>query len=265
MRYSKINKKHQRLIDENNELKNEIYSLKEQKSKIYGILDSLMHEMRRLNLEIVSASEDLSKSIANKNYSLSKGLSDDIFYTSGLISSRLGFSDLELNPELISRQETYSVGIYQKFDKSRRVLSKSSKKKDVTVKLEGPSRNKIQLLPIFEMLPFVLLDNAIKYSPKNQDINISILDNPSTSTRVQVILSSIGPMVSEEEAKELTKKGFRSKRIKQTSGQGLGLYLANTIVGLSKGVMEITSSQTPCYEYAGIPYSAFTVTLSFGH
>ena len=78
MRYSKINRKQQRLIDENNELKNEINSLKDQKSKIYGILDSLMHEMRRLNLEIVSASEDLSKCIANKNYNLSKALSDVI-------------------------------------------------------------------------------------------------------------------------------------------------------------------------------------------
>lgn len=263
--YDKQNRHFEKLKNERDEALAALKRTENERSRLYSILDSIMHETRRLNSEIASACENVSKSIADQNYNQASHDAEDAFYSSGLISSRLTFADFEINPDSISRQPKYSAGIYKKFDKARRILFRAAERKSVNVVIQGPSRNKIEVLPAFELVPFVLIDNAIKYSPNNQDVQVQITDNPSPGTRVQVVTTSVGPMVPTHELATLIKRGQRGSYAMESNipGEGIGLYLADTLIRLANGRMELSSSQTSLYSFNNIVYSPFTVTIAF--
>lgn len=263
--YDKQNRRLEKLKNERDAAIAALDKSEEERSRLYSILDGIMHETRRLNAEIGSACEDVSKSIARKNYVQASHDAEDAFYSSGLISSRLTFADFEINPDSLSRQTKYSAGIYKKFDKARRILFRASKRKGVNVLIQGPSHNEIEVLPAFEMVPFVLIDNAIKYSPNNQDIRVQVVDNPNPGVRVQVTISSVGPMVPADELPTLIKRGQRGSYALKSNipGEGIGLYLADTLIRLANGCMQLSSSQDSLYSFNSVAYSKFVVDVAF--
>lgn len=263
--YDKHNRRFDKLRAQRDEAVVALKNSEDERSRLYSILDGIMHETRRLNSEIASACEEVSKSIGNKNYNQASHDAEDAFYSSGLLSSRLTFADFEINPDSISRQTKYSAGIYKKFDKARRILLRTAKRKGVNVVIQGPSRNEIEVLPAFEMVPFVLIDNAVKYSPNDQDVQIQVTDNPSQGTRVQVVISSVGPMVPAHELPTLTKRKQRGSHAERSNipGEGIGLYLADTLIRLANGRLELSSSQSILYSFNDIGYSSFVVTVTF--
>jgi len=263
--YDKQNRKLERIIRERDEAIATAQRAEEERSKLYGILDGIMHETRRLNAEIASSCEEVSKSIGRSDHQQASLHADDAFYTSGLVSSRLTFADFELNPDSLSRQTRYSAGVFRKFDKARRILSRAANRRGIDVRLQGPSTNQIDVLPAFEMVPFVLIDNAVKYSPDNQQVLIEIADNPFPGCRVQATVTSVGPMVLPQELPRLLERGFRGSLAAKSKipGEGIGLYLANTLVRLANGSLDLSSSNQCSYSIDGIKYAEFKVTAKF--
>jgi signal transduction histidine kinase len=84
-----------------------------------------------------------------------------------------------------------------------------------------------------------LIDNAIKYTEKGT-VKASIILNKGKA-RVEVKDSGVG--ISPEEAKELFNKFVRGKKIAQinTSGTGLGLFIAKKIIELHGGKIWVES------------------------
>lgn len=263
--YDKQNRKLQKLTNERDEAIAQAERSERERSRLYGILDGIMHETRRLNSEIASSCEEVSKSISRSDYTQASLHADDAFYTSGLISSRLTFTDFEINPESLLRQTRYSAGVYKKFDKARRILSRAANRRGINIRLQGPSRNEIDVLPAFEMVPFVLIDNAVKYSPDRQEILVEVQDNPTPGCRAQAIITSVGPMVPADELPKLLTRGFRGSLAARSRipGEGIGLYLADTLVRLSNGSLHLSSSSVPMYSVENIEYSTFIVTVKF--
>jgi signal transduction histidine kinase len=72
----------------------------------------------------------------------------------------------------------------------------------------------------------VILENAVKYSPQNQTIEIIF---ESFSGRQQVTVKSYGPDVEDDELPRLFEKGFRGALTKTMPGEGLGLFLAKRV------------------------------------
>ena len=115
--------------------------------------------------------------------------------------------------------------------------------------------------PIFELLPFVLLENAIKYSPPDESITVSFLEDKHG---LQVIVNSIGPQLSEDEHKSLFQRDFRGTNAKKTSdGSGAGLHFAKLVCDLHKIQISARSQRQEKLRLNGVPYSYFTVTLEF--
>lgn len=263
--YDKQNKMLEKLKRERDDALAALKQMEAERSRLYSVLDGIMHETRRLNSEVASACEDVSKDIANNNYVQAALHADDAFYSSGLISSRLTFADYEINPDAIARQVKYSASVYKKFDKARRILLRSARRERVAVNIQGPSRNEIDVFPAFEMVPFVLLDNAIKYSPKDQEVLIRVVDNPAAGVRIEATVASIGPLVPAEELSEIVKRGVRGIGAKRSKipGEGIGLYLAYTLTRLANGRMELSSSQDVLFALNGVEYSTFVARLIF--
>jgi len=84
-----------------------------------------------------------------------------------------------------------------------------------------------------------LLDNALKYSPKESPVKIEAQAEMGT-TRISVIDRGSG--ISESEMKKIFDKYFRGAQ-KQTKGTGLGLYVTRQIIKQSKGQLSVMSNQ----------------------
>ncbi|MEZ5461635.1 ATP-binding protein [Dokdonella sp.] len=263
--YDKQDRKLKKLIKELDDALARAESAEAGRIKLYRILDGIMHETRRLNAEVANSCEEVSKCISNNNYAQAGQRADDAFYMSGLISSRLTFADFEINPDSLSRQVRYSAGLYRKFDKARQILFRAASRRGIEIQLHGPSRNEIDVMPAFELVPFVLIDNAVKYSPDGQIITIEVQDNPMPGIRVQATVQSIGPMVTPDELCKLCLRGYRGQLATQSSipGEGIGLYLAETLVRLVNGSLQIRSSSNSMYGVGGVDYSEFEALVNF--
>lgn len=258
MRYDAQNKKISKykakidsLIASNNDLTKEYQDLRD-------ILNNTLHEVRRFSAQLTKFSERLNKD-AKGHYDLQQTASS-IFYTAGMISSRLAYTDIELNPSAIENQTTVRSGIYKKFDKAKRILSEEASRKRVKVFLHGESRKEIEALPVFELLPFVLLENAIKYSPENQEVNITF---EVIKEKTIVTMHSIGPKVECNEVHKLLEKGFRGDSTKTMPGEGRGLFLAKQVCDFHNVKISLTPGKDIRYQLSKIDYTDFKVTLEF--
>lgn len=265
MKYDKQNGKILRLNKKIEELSQDKARAERECDRLRSILDGILHETRRLNKEIGDFCDDLSLAVRASNFEGASNSAESVMYASGLISSRLTFSDFELNPESVSRQAKDRVGIYRKFDKARRLLGRAARRKDCEIVFEGSSFREIDVIPAFELVPFVLLDNAIKYSPRGQQISVAFEDRPSINCHTKVTVASIGPVVPGEEICRLTERGFRGRNAGSSPivGEGLGLFLADTLGRLANARLIITSSSNPLFSVEGIPYSNFRVEIDF--
>ncbi len=81
---------------------------------------------------------------------------------------------------------------------------------------------------LLQMLINNLLENAVKYSPKDKPVTAVLKKSPA-ATELQVI--DEGPGISEDEQKKIFKKFYRvgNEETRKTQGTGLGLYLCQKI------------------------------------
>lgn len=102
------------------------------------------------------------------------------------------------------------------------------------IKIKG---DKVSLTELF----VILLDNAIKYSPRQSEILITI---GKTDRRAYVEIKDRGVGITKEEVTHIFDRFYRSdpSRSKmKTDGYGLGLAIAQKIVQLHKGEIKVKS------------------------
>ena len=85
-----------------------------------------------------------------------------------------------------------------------------------------------------------LLDNAIKYTPKEGEIQIIVLDR--TTQKVQVTVCDSGPGIPKENRDRIFEDSFRLKRDESTEGYGIGLALCRRIILSHYGKIWVDSS-----------------------
>jgi K+-sensing histidine kinase KdpD len=258
MRYDKQNKKFHELNEKLRFLEKQNSDLKEESAKTKEILNSTLHEVRRFSGLITKFCEKISRDTINQQNLNQTALS--ALYTAGMISSRLAYTDMELNPKAIENQTPIRSGIYKKFDKAKRILSEEARNKVLNINLIGESRTEIDTLPIFELLPFVILENAIKYSPKNQTVEVLFENNVG---KQQVIIKSQGPNVTENELPRIFEKGFRGDSTNSMPGDGLGLFLAKRVCDFHGISIYAEIRNRGIYHLNGISYCNFIIGVNF--
>lgn len=83
-----------------------------------------------------------------------------------------------------------------------------------------------------------ILENAIKYSPENSCIRIT-LSRLDIYTRITIIDEGIG--IPESEYHLIFKRFYRGGKVEQQEGSGLGLYLAQLIAQCEGGYITVSS------------------------
>ena len=105
---------------------------------------------------------------------------------------------------------------------------------------------------LLQMLINNLIDNALKYSPKDAPIHLSIHRNNAS---ILLSVTDEGQGINDTEKKKIFEKFYRigNEATRTAKGTGLGLYLCKKIVADHKGYITITDNHPRG--------SIFTVTL----
>lgn len=84
-----------------------------------------------------------------------------------------------------------------------------------------------------------ILDNAVKYTPENGSIHISV--HPC-EMYTEIRIQDTGKGIAPAHINDIFKRFYREKSVSQTEGLGLGLYLARYIIALQKGYISVRST-----------------------
>ena len=156
------------------EISDSIIERRKVEAKLEAIRD-LLHEARSLNGQIKDTIDMLWESNDDENSidynSLIEALKS-VHVSSVMISNRFSYFDSIVNPSL-SMGSPFPANIFKKFDKMRRLL-KGYLRKNVWITIKSPIQSdyRYRILPTFETLLFIILENAIKYSPDNTPVDV---------------------------------------------------------------------------------------------
>lgn len=95
---------------------------------------------------------------------------------------------------------------------------------------------------LLQMLLNNLLENAIKYAPKNQPIHVTLV---RSANKICLAIADLGPGIEDREKKSIFDKFYRSgsENTRKAQGTGLGLYLCKKIVETHNGYISVTDNQ----------------------
>lgn len=201
----------------------------------------LVHDLRRLSTSIYHAAEEARSAHYNNDNNILSDRLESIIAAQGMLKLRTDVLDFAGNP---NGEHTYfAVRVFKKVDKVVRSFRPSAEKKSIEIILKGRSFGKCFGPDALEIVPYLLIDNAIKYSPPNTTIDVSCNDADQT---IEIVITSIGPPISEDETAKVFEKGYRSRAARKgtKSGTGTGLFLAKNLVEQFGGNIWVETSLT---------------------
>lgn len=237
---------------------------RELEEKLEAIQD-LLHETRSLNGRIKVLIDSLWESnLDEDNIERAKLFETlkSVQVSSVMISNRFSYFDSVLNPTLLAG-EAYPAVVFKKFDKMRKLL-RGYLHKNVWISIDSPIQSdyRYRVYPTFETLLFILLENAVKYSPEGKPVEVYFEENKNL---LDVTIKSIGPYSDDNEILHLCEKGFRGEnaKIAQDNGQGFGLNFAKKICKAHE--IDISFQSVYSHKDHGIKYGDFIVHLHFNN
>ena len=232
--------------------------------------DITSHEIKKINTQIGECSEliiDLLKEFeADVAY---KDIFDKIqkkFFiiniSSKMIKSRFDLVNYENNRNALKTGIRRPTNIYGKFDKMTTIL-KNHLKKHIPLIIHGKSKATYKCYQSFELVPFMILENAVKYSARENEVSIDF--NKLDSKNLEVSITSFSPFCTKDDIIHIFEKGYRGENGKKISidGSGIGLYFTKMICDANDIGIRIESNESQIIEIDDIPYAPFKVTLIF--
>lgn len=95
---------------------------------------------------------------------------------------------------------------------------------------------------LLQMLMNNLVDNALKYTPKDKEISVSLVEINKTAC---ITVEDQGPGIADEEKRKVFEKFYRvgNERTRTAKGSGLGLFLCKRIVQDHNGEIMVTNNE----------------------
>lgn len=227
------------------------------------LIENTIHELRTINREIKIHSEDLyriTEEGVTANSNIINELSKKIYSSSQLMTIRLDTYDFGLRPNETFAKDIHPMVIHKKFVKSAKCLQSKALVNNVFIRWSGESYSEVNTSDIVEILPYIIIENGIKYSLPNKDITIEFSETEKT---INVVITSISLRPHEKDLNILYERGYRGENAKYLKeGQGIGLYLAHTICNFYNIEMDISLGDSRT-SLGGYIYSEFIVRFTF--
>jgi K+-sensing histidine kinase KdpD len=153
-----------------------------------------------------------------------------IYYASQILEEKLNVAKAMRDFSWLSRtSENKRFSVYGCVLKYVRMYKSISEQKDIHVDVSGKSYKEIIKNPrAFSIIPHTFIDNAIKYSPKTDKINVYVNDEQGF---INFYVKSLGPKITEKEYEQIFVPFYRGEFAKkiEEDGSGYGLYVAQRI------------------------------------
>lgn len=241
------------------ELYKEFYNNKKQYDVYRSFIEDIFHDIRKFNRDIKYKNDSIfRKSQESKKFAAINDASKSIEAMCWFMSLRLNNHDLTYNMELMEKDVKSTYNIHKIIHKVKECMRDRANENGIKIRLLADREiSNIKAYDCLELLPYLLLDNAIKYSLRESEIIIRIREDNNIQ---HVCFESIGPAVDIEEQDELFKKNFRGKHAREiVSGMGIGLYTAKRICDLNNIEIQVKSDNNIIKTKENIPYSKFMV------
>lgn len=242
-------------------------------AKEYNLLESfkkietekfqtLTHEIQGLNAQNVNICDGILQSyfreeeceISSDNAQILKERIRTVFFSSYSISQRFALESLDAG--IANGFDDYrDINIYKKFDK----ISKFYTSKKQRVKINGNSFRTVYANSMFEFVPLLLIDNAVKYSYNHSPVDIEFNED---NENLIVTIESYGPYCGAAELPLIINKGYRGKYATQVNaGSGLGLYYVKKLCDAFEIKLDFQTGEPN--NVSGMKVAKFKVILTF--
>lgn len=204
---------------------------------VQSALTASIHEIRSVNAALYHCSLEIQAKLSNQGPV--EALSRNATALSELLSARITLIDAMASYTLMSEIERKPIAIYKKFDKMHRCYQAFSRAKKIDLKMSGDSRLDVAGDDLTELIPMLLIDNAVKYAPDRSTVAIEVLDR---GHRILCSIKSLGPKLEKGEEDLIFLRGYRGEHARSagTSGSGIGLYFLSLLVGTHKGTVAVS-------------------------
>lgn len=228
---------------------------------IENALRDTLHDVKKLNGFIL----DLLSQIQAETEIYS--IVEPIHKWSLLTKSKLTFYDLTMNGLLLNQGRPIPKHPFKLFDALKKSFESISSEKNLQYLILSRDRFdfNIMVYESFQLIPFILLDNATKYSPNNEKVTISFAFDEYQNINIEI--KSIGPKPFVEDLNVLFQKGYRDKSVTKENiqGSGLGLSIAKDICDSNKIGIRIEINDLDYLQqmlYPGYAYFSVVVTIA---
>lgn len=233
-------------------------------SKIEGqfqeIVRSSLHEVRKLSSLINSNAWMVSKDLENTDVpTIIQTRVAKIKAAQELLHCRLEYFDFIFNPSVLDLRAEDRITVYSRFHKSVHLF----KEKGIRVDIGGASFSEIKGSTIFDIVPYVLIDNAVKYSPTNGKVEVAVNDRGNL---IDVKVASYGPFINEDEEQKIFEQGYRGSGAKSHNieGNGIGLSVVKSIAAdVHKGLVNVSQDRNDKKTNNGKEYYKTVFSLTF--
>lgn len=188
---------------------------------------NLTHDLRAKSTEIYHTA------LTARDYTVEKGLVQISEYITAvmnaqqMMSLRLDIVDYESGHAAGRPKEQISA--FKKTEKVLHCFSNRMNNRNIRWRTEGRQFSMIYGPPIYDIIPFVVIENAIKYSPSHTELLVRFEE---TATDIITRFESLGPKIKDSEKERIFDQHFRgdAAKISERSGSGIGLFAARTLL-----------------------------------
>lgn len=217
-------------------------------------LTALVHDLRHLSSSIYHSALEAERAAKENSLHETRDLIKTIIASQTMLKVRIDYLDYSNSVDRFDEIE--KIPVYSRVDKVIRCFKADARHKNIEISLSGNSYRLAEGPNILDIVPYTLIENAIKYSPENSEISVSVQD---TDDETEVSVTSLGPFFAEGEEAKIFERGFRginAKNIRQ-NGTGLGLSVASKVIATFAGSLCVTQSNENRM-IDGVPYASTT-------
>lgn len=177
-----------------------------------------------------------AKAYSDDDVAILKDVVFDVYQILGAIKNQIDLSDFIIAPEAlesVGRRKMKIHGLWYKNGEIYNTIAKKTRNLEIEVgKYPFSLNGEMELPEAFTLLPSILLDNAIKYSTKDNKIYVKFSEN---NGKIEISVSSFGAVVPLDKRDIIWTSGGRVKHdsLAGRPGSGYGLYLAKKICDIS--------------------------------
>ncbi|MBS7561671.1 ATP-binding protein [Pseudomonas sp. RC4D1] len=209
-----------------------------------------LHDPSRLTKQIKDLSVALAKRMWGSDDPESPSANDNpelksLVKASEMLMEQFDLLTIYFNPEAAKFGRKYSVSIHGLLFKLTKILKPIATEQGrlpLSIYMEGETFRNVNVYRSFKLIPFALISNAVKYCAQG-NVKVIVIDrNPEIEVRVE----NVGPWIEPNETELIFDKRQRGKWAKEMSisGEGVGLYLAQTIASAHRMKIHVSSVKT---------------------